>query len=76
MSIKGKIKTLLACTEVSSSELAVPLGVTAATARNRISLGIKSIDDLVRICDYCGGELSIKAKDGTVIALNINDLKI
>lgn len=75
MSIKAKVKTLLACSAVSSSDLAEALEVTPATARNRISIGIKSIDDLVRICNYCNAELSIKAKDGTVITLNIDDLK-
>lgn len=74
MSIDNKIKTILANADISSRQLAPALGISAQGAANRISRGITSIKDLIKICDYCGADLTITTKDGTVIRLTIDDI--
>lgn len=75
MSLDNKIKTILANADISSRQLAPALGISAQGAANRISRGITNIKDLIKICDYCGAELTITTKDGTVIRLNIDDIE-
>lgn len=74
MSVKDKVKTLLSYSGVKAMELAGPLDVAPGTAKNRISNGITSINDLLRIVDYCGAKITITTKDGAVIPLTIDDL--
>lgn len=75
MTIKDKTKALLTFASVKPQDLAEALGVTPATARNRISLGITSISDLIKICTYCEAKLTITTKDGAVIPLTIDDIE-
>ncbi|WP_418562933.1 hypothetical protein [Phascolarctobacterium faecium] len=75
MSIDNKIKTILANADISSRQLAPALGISAQGAANRISRGITSIKDLIKICDYCEAKLTITTKDGTVIPLTISDIE-
>ena len=75
MSLDNKIKTILANADISSRQLAPALGISAQGAANRISRGITNIKDLIKICDYCGADLTITTKDGTVIRLNIDDIE-
>lgn len=74
MAIKDKIKTLLTYSGIKPQDLAAPLDVAPATAKNRISGGITSISDLIRIVDYCGAKITITTKDGAVIPLTVDDL--
>ena len=75
MSIKQKIKALLNVSNVQPKELAEALNVSELTAVNRVSLGFRSISDLVRTCEHCNATLTITAKDGTVIPITIDDLE-
>lgn len=75
MSIDNKIKTILANADISSRQLAPALGISAQGAANRISRGITSIKDLIKICDYCEAKLTVTTKDGTVIPLTISDIE-
>lgn len=75
MSLDNKIKTILANADISSRQLAPALGISAQGAANRISRGITNIKDLIKICDYCGADLTITTKDGTVIRLTIDDIE-
>ena len=75
MSIDNKIKTILANADISSRQLAPALGISSQGAANRISRGITSIKDLIKICDYCEAKLTITTKDGTVIPLTISDIE-
>ena len=74
MSLDNKIKTILANADVSSRQLAPALGISAQGAANRISRGITSIRDLIKICDYCEAKIAITTKDGTVIPLAVSDI--
>lgn len=75
MSIKSKIKTLLSSSNVKPKELAPALNVAQQTAINRLSTGITSISDLIRICNYCGASLTITTKEKTIIPLTIEDIE-
>lgn len=75
MSVKSKIKSFMALSNVSAKELAPALGTAERTAINRLSIGITKIDDLIKIVDYCGGKLTITAKDGTEIPLTLQDTR-
>lgn len=74
MSIDNKIKTILANADISSRQLAPALGISEQGAANRISRGVTSIKDLIKICDYCGATITITTQDGTTINLGINDI--
>lgn len=75
MSVKQKIKALLNVSGVQPKDLAEALGVSEMTAVNRVSLGFRSISDLVRTCERCGASLNITAKDGTILTLSVDDLE-
>ena len=75
MSVKQKIKALLSVSGVQPKDLGEALGVSEATAVNRVSLGFRSISDLVKTCERCGASLTITAKDGTVFNLGVDDLE-
>lgn len=75
MSINTKIKMIMAAAKVNGRQLAAAFNVPPQTATNKITRGIKSIDDLILICDYCEAKLTITTKDGTVIPLTISDIE-
>ena len=75
MSITDKIKMVMVSAGVSGRGLGAALGCTPQSASTKINRGIKSIDDLIKIVDYCGGCVQLKTKDGTVIPLTIDDSK-
>lgn len=75
MSVDNKIKMIMAATNISGRQLGPALGLNPQAATTKISRGIKSIEDLIKICDYCGADLTITTKDGTVIRLTIDDIE-
>ena len=75
MAINDKIRMVMAAAKVSGRQLSEAFGTSQGTAAMKVSRGIKSISDLVTICDYCGASLTITTKDGTVIPLTITDLE-
>ena len=74
MGIDNKVKMVMASANVNSRQLAAALDISPQGAANRISRGITSIKDLIRIVDYCGGSVTITTKDGTVIPLSTEDI--
>lgn len=52
------------------SELAADFGVSPQVFSNKISRGLNSICDLIKLCDICGAKITVTTKDGTVITLN------
>lgn len=74
MSVENKIKMIMAATNISGRQLGPALGLNPQAATTKISRGITSIKDLIKICDYCGADLTITTKDGTVIRLTIDDI--
>lgn len=75
MAINDKIKMIMASAGVNGRQLADAFKCPPQTATNKITRGIKSIDDLVIICDYCGAKITITTKDGAVIPLTFDDIK-
>lgn len=75
MSVTSKIKMVMTSAGVSGRQLGKAFGTSEQTAAMKVSRGIKSIDDLIRIVDYCGGRLAMTTKDGTVIPLTLDDIK-
>lgn len=75
MSVDNKIKMIMAAANISGRQLGPALGLNPQAATTKISRGIKSVEDLIKICDYCGADLTITTKDGTVIHLTIDDIE-
>ena len=75
MSINDKIRMVMTSAKVSGRQLSEAFGTSQGTAAMKVSRGIKSISDLVTICDYCGATLTITTKDGTVIPLTLADVE-
>lgn len=74
MGLDNKIKTVITAAGLSGRQLAPLFNSTPEVAAVKISRGVKKIDELIRICDFCGATICIKAKDGTVIPLTVEDL--
>lgn len=74
MSVTKKLKALMSFSNVRSVDLAEPLGISYNAAANRLYRGVKSIDDLIKICNHCGASLTITTKDGVNIPLTIDDI--
>lgn len=74
MSVTSKIKMVMTSAGVSGRQLCKAFGTSEQTAAMKVSRGIKSIEDLVRIVEYCGAKLTITTKDGTAIPLTLDDL--
>ena len=75
MSVTDKVRAVMQMAGIKGVDLAKALGVSYNAASNRMYLGIKRVNDLVKIIDACGATLSITTKDGTVIPLTIEDLE-
>lgn len=75
MSINNKVKMIMAAADINGRQLGPALGLNPQAATTKITRGIKSINDLIKICDYCGADLTITTKDGTVIRLTIDDIE-
>lgn len=73
--INDKIKMILVSSKVKPPMLANAFNLTPKAASTKMSKGIYSINDLIKVCDYCGADLTITTKDGTVIRLNIDDIE-
>ncbi len=74
MAINDKIRMVMTAAKVSGRGLAPAFGTSEGTAAMKVSRGIKSISDLVTICNFCGATLTITTKDGAVIPLTLADL--
>lgn len=74
MALKHKINMIYNSLGYSSRDMAQALDVAPQTAANRLSRGITNINDIIKICAYCGASLTVNTKDGTIIPLTIEDI--
>ena len=75
MQLDAKIKSVITSAGLSGRQLAPLFNSTPEVAATKISRGVKKIDELIRICDFCGAEITIKTKNGMTIPLTIDDIK-
>ena len=75
MSFSNKLRSILNVTGRKPADLADCLGISVQAVRNKISRGSYSVDDMIKIFDYLGCEISIKTKDGIVFPLTIDDVR-
>jgi hypothetical protein len=75
MSVSKKVKALLNLTDRSDEGLADYLQIERQSLRNKYNRNSFSADDLVKIAEYCGAELSYTAKKGQKIVLDIDDAR-
>lgn len=74
MAMNNKIKMILASAGLNGRQLAGLFNSTPEVAATKISRGVKKIDELIKICDYCGAKITITTKDGTVVTLTLEDI--
>ena len=75
MSVTDKLKALMSMTGLRGVDLAEALGVGYNAASNRMYIGVKRVDDLIKIVNACGASLTITTKDGLQIPLTIADIE-
>lgn len=75
MAVTEKLRGLMSMAGVKGVDLAEALGISYNSASNRMYKGVKSVSDLIKICDRCGATVLIKSKDGTVIPLTLDDVE-
>ena len=75
MSVTDKLKALLSLAGLRGVDLAEALGVGYNAAANRMYVGVKRVDDLIKIVSACGATLTITTKDGMQIPLTLEDIE-
>ena len=50
------------------------LGINVQSFRNKLSRNSFTAFDLIRIADYCGGELAIVSKNGSKTVFDMDDI--
>ncbi len=75
MSVAKKIQMVITSAGLNNRKMSGAFKCSENTAAAKFQRGIKSIDDLILICDYCEAQLTITTKDGTVIPLTISDIE-
>lgn len=65
--ITGKIKALLRIAGKKNVELARYLGIFPQSLQNKFNRGSFSADDLIRIADFTGSELSFQLGDDKIV---------
>ena len=75
MSVTNKIRAMLNIAEKKPSDLADCLGISVQAVRNKFSRDSFSINDIIKITDALGWELSCKAPNGQSIVLTTDDIK-
>ncbi|MBQ8691270.1 MAG: hypothetical protein IJ516_05550 [Phascolarctobacterium sp.] len=75
MSVSEKVKIVMASANVSGRQLAETFGSTQGSASTKITRGLKSVSDLVKVLDACGATLTITTKNGIDIPLTLADVK-
>lgn len=74
MSIDTKVKMIMASAGVNGRELAPAFGCTPQSATTKINRGLKTISDLVKLCEYCGAKVQLVSKDGSILPLTLEDI--
>lgn len=74
MTLANKIQMIISSAGLNNRKMSAAFGCSENTAAAKFQRGIKSIDDLVKIVDYCGGKITITTKDGTAIPITLEDV--
>ena len=74
MSVAKKIQMVISSAGLNNRKMSAAFGCSENTAAAKFQRGIKSIDDLVKIVNFCGGSVTITTKDGTTIPLTLEDV--
>lgn len=74
MSVSNKLNTLLSLSGLNKSDAAKYYGITRQSMANKFQRGYFSTDDLIRLCDLTGAQLTIQHPSGQTITLDITDL--
>lgn len=69
------VKKILKATKLTYRKAAPAFDCTESASMAKFSRGLLNTDDLIKLCDYCQAELTIKTTDGTVIPLTKDDIK-
>ena len=76
MSVSDKIKALLSIRGKKNNDLAMFLGISPQSMRNKFSRESFSADELIRIANFLDCNLVFELDDSQKIALDISDVKI
>lgn len=74
MSIRAKQRTIVNASGNTYSSVAPAFNVSPQVSSAKLGRGLKSIEDWIRLCDYCETRIFMECKDGTIIPLTIEDL--
>ena len=73
--MKDKIKMILSSKGYSAPALGEVFNCAPQSASTKVFRGIKTINDLILICDFCNAQISITLDNGTVIKLDKSDIE-
>ena len=73
--LKEKVKMILASKNYSYRDTAPAFNGNAEVAAVKLSRGIKSLSDFVKLCDYCEAEVAVTLNNGTIIRITKEDIK-
>lgn len=74
MSIRSKTLMIVKSAGLSYTTAAKAFGVKPESSSSKLGRGLTKIDDLIKLCDYCGAHIFIETKDGVIIPITIEDL--
>ena len=75
MSVTDKIKALLALKGKKNIELANYFEISAQSMQNKLNRGSFSAEDLIKISDFLGCELSFTINESQKITLTTDDIR-
>ena len=74
MSVAKKIQMVISSAGLNNRKMSAAFGCSENTAAAKFQRGIKSVDDLIKIVNFCGGSITITTKDGIAIPLTLEDV--
>ena len=75
MSIHEIQRTVIKKSGNTYRSVAPAFNVSSETSASKLGRGLRTIDDWIRLCDYCETRIFMECKDGTIIPLTIEDLE-
>lgn len=73
--VTSKIKALLALKNKKNVELAKYLEMTPQSLRNKFSRGSFSVEDLIKIANFCDCKVVIEIEENQKIVLDMEDIR-
>jgi lambda repressor-like predicted transcriptional regulator len=74
MAVRDKVKAALALKGVKIKDMAVFMGTTHQSVRNKLNRGYFTAEDLIRISAFLGAELSFRFTENQRIVFDESDL--